>query len=138
MAGLQRGHANRLTQRKAGPTRRLWRRAAVLLVGAQPALVPAHPDLSASRIDADLVAERTGLEVLGAVPWDEAFADASAIFRERLRAVKLPMVVDTTDAGGLARFTGLKPGQYWIHARYDQPYTELYWNLPVTVERGEP
>lgn len=26
--------------------------------------------------DADLVAERTGLEVIGAVPWDEAFADA--------------------------------------------------------------
>jgi hypothetical protein len=69
---------------------------------------------------------------------DEAFADASTIFRERLRASKLPLVVDTTDVGGLARFAGLKPGQYWVHARLDQPYTELYWNVPVTVEKGEP
>jgi len=31
----------------------------------------------------------------------------------------------------------VKPGQYWLLARYDLPYTELYWNLPIDVQRGE-
>ena len=40
---------------------------------------------------------------------------------------------------GVARTNlAVKPGQYWVYARYDLPYTELYWNVPITVERGEP
>lgn len=68
---------------------------------------------------------------------DEAFADVTPILRERIRASGLPMVVDTTDASGTVAFR-VKPGQYWLHARYEQPYTELYWNVPVTAQRGEP
>jgi CO dehydrogenase maturation factor len=40
--------------------------------------------------DAEMVAERTGLEVIGAVPWDEAFADA-----ERARRAPIDMAPDS-------------------------------------------
>jgi hypothetical protein len=68
---------------------------------------------------------------------DEAFADADAVMQAKVRASRLAAAADTTDAGGMARFV-VKPGTYWVHARYEEPYTELYWNVPVTVERGEP
>ena len=32
----------------------------------------------------------------------------------------------------------MKTGEWWIHARYDLPYEELYWNVSITVERGDP
>lgn len=70
---------------------------------------------------------------------DEAFAGVGEIFLAKTRASGLDVAVDTTDANGVAR-TNLMvaPGQYWVHARYELPYTELYWNVPITVERGEP
>ncbi|HSM60590.1 MAG TPA: hypothetical protein VK849_07310 [Longimicrobiales bacterium] len=46
-------------------------------------------------------------------------------------------MADTTDASGVASFE-VKPGRYWVHARYDLPYTELYWNVQVDIERGDP
>lgn len=70
---------------------------------------------------------------------DEAFAGVSEVFLAKARAVGLTGVADTTDASGVARDNfKVKPGQYWIYARYSLPYTELYWNIPVTVERGDP
>lgn len=70
---------------------------------------------------------------------DEAFADIGEVFRAKQLASGLAIAVDTTDASGVARTNlRVKPGQYWVHARYDLPYTELYWNIPITVERGEP
>jgi hypothetical protein len=70
---------------------------------------------------------------------DEAFADIGTVFRDKQLASGLPAVVDTTDASGVARGNfRVKPGQYWVHARYPMTYTELYWNVPVTVERGDP
>lgn len=70
---------------------------------------------------------------------DEAFAGIGEVFLLKQRAAGLPAVADTTDASGVARNNlKVKPGQYWVHARYELPYTELYWNIPVTVERGEP
>ncbi|MGB1656078.1 MAG: hypothetical protein ACPHO4_01925 [Longimicrobiales bacterium] len=70
---------------------------------------------------------------------DDAFADIGTVFTEKQRALGLDWVMDTTDANGIAR-GGLmvKPGQYWVYARYEQAYTELYWNIPITVEGGEP
>ena len=32
----------------------------------------------------------------------------------------------------------MKPGVYWVHARYELAYMELYWNVMVTVVKGEP
>ena len=58
-------------------------------------------------------------------------------YSSELDAAGRPQVYDTTDANGIARMTGLSSGEYWIHARYDLPFEELYWNVPVTVG-GEP
>lgn len=70
---------------------------------------------------------------------DEAFADIGTVFSEAQRETGLDWVVDTTDASGVARGNlRVKPGTYWVHARYELAYTELYWNVMITVEGGEP
>lgn len=68
---------------------------------------------------------------------DEAFAPVDSIFGALIKQMGREIVEDTTDATGLARVV-VKPGKWWVHARYDLPYTELYWNIPVDVKRGEP
>jgi hypothetical protein len=47
--------------------------------------------------------------------------------------VGLEVQYDTTSAQGVARFTGVKPGQWWVNARYERQFDELYWNVPVEV-----
>jgi len=70
---------------------------------------------------------------------EDAFAEIGDVFAAKQRAAGLDWVVDTTDANGVARGNLMvKPGQYWVHARYELAYTELYWNFPITVEGGEP
>ncbi len=69
---------------------------------------------------------------------DEAFADVNRVIDARLEERGATEVWDTTDGNGVVRFQGLKKGDWWIHARYDLPYTELYWNVPVQVEGGDP
>ncbi|HUF76062.1 MAG TPA: hypothetical protein VMM35_07275 [Longimicrobiales bacterium] len=70
---------------------------------------------------------------------DEAFAGVVEIYRAKQLASGLPASVDTTNASGVARENfRVPPGQYWVYARYPMTYTELYWNVPVTVERGDP
>ena len=73
---------------------------------------------------------------------DEAFAGVGDVFSMKQSISGLPISVDTTDASGIARNfhvnAKLKPGQYWLHARYELTYTELYWNVSITVEAGEP
>ena len=70
---------------------------------------------------------------------DEAFAGVGEVFLAKRRASGLQEATDTTDAMGIAR-THLRvaPGQYWVYARYELAYTELYWNVMITLERGEP
>jgi hypothetical protein len=69
----------------------------------------------------------------------EAFADVEAIMLAKERAAGLRSVVDTTDANGVASDNfAVKPGQYWVYARYEEVYNELYWNVPLEVARGEP
>jgi len=70
---------------------------------------------------------------------DDAYQGVGEIFLAKQRATGLDIAVDTTDANGVARGNlNVKPGQYWVHARYELPYSELYWNFPITVERGDP
>lgn len=70
---------------------------------------------------------------------DSAFAGVDTIYRAKQLASGLPVAADTTNATGVARDNfSVPPGQYWVHARYPMTYTELYWNVPVTVERGDP
>ncbi len=68
---------------------------------------------------------------------DEAFADVPEVFLQKLREVGREILYDTTDAEGMAVIT-VEPGQWWIHARYELPFQELYWNIPITAERGKP
>lgn len=68
---------------------------------------------------------------------DEAFASTFDVFSMKLREMGQEIVVDTTDAQGFA-LVDVPPGQWWVYAFYEQAYSELYWNLPVTVERGDP
>ena len=70
---------------------------------------------------------------------DEAYAGAGEVFLAKSQASGLDQATDTTDAQGVARTNlRVKPGQYWVYARYELAYTELYWNVLVTVEKGEP
>jgi hypothetical protein len=70
---------------------------------------------------------------------DDAFAEVTAVFRAKETESGLDAVTDTTDASGVARQNlQVRPGQYWVNARYELTYSELYWNVPITVERGEP
>jgi len=70
---------------------------------------------------------------------DEAFASIGEVFLAKQRASGLTAAADTTDATGIARGNlRVPPGQYWVYARYPMTYTELYWNVPITVERGDP
>lgn len=68
---------------------------------------------------------------------DEAFASVDEVILARLKELKRPELADTTDATGVARFKP-QPGRWWVVARYELPYQELYWNIPIDVKRGEP
>ena len=70
---------------------------------------------------------------------DQAYSGVGQVFLAKQRATGLDVAVDTTDASGIARSNLLvKEGRYWVHARYELPYTELYWNVPLDVTGGEP
>lgn len=68
---------------------------------------------------------------------DEAYAPVDSIIRARLESRRLQEYADTTGAQGVVRFTGVPSGRWWVHARYDRQYDEMYWNVPVEVESGE-
>jgi len=70
---------------------------------------------------------------------DDAYAEIGDVFRAKEAESGLDFAVDTTDASGVARQNLLvRPGQYWVNARYELTYSELYWNVPITVEGGDP
>ena len=66
----------------------------------------------------------------------EAFADVDAVMLNKLTVSGLDIGADTTDASGLASFA-VKPGEYFIYARVEEAYTELYWNVPLSVVKGD-
>jgi len=67
---------------------------------------------------------------------DEAYAPVDSIITARMEAMGREALADTTSAQGVARFRGVKSGRWWVHARYDRQFDELYWNEPIDVERG--
>jgi len=72
------------------------------------------------------------------VAWeDEAFADWDLIVFNRLEALGLEIVTDTTDATGSALFS-VPAGDWWVHARQPEATEELYWNEMVNAQKGEP
>ncbi len=68
---------------------------------------------------------------------DEAFASAFEVFELKERELGKTTLADTTDAAGMASIE-LPPGEWWVHARHELPFSELYWNQPITVVRGTP
>ena len=68
---------------------------------------------------------------------DEAFVDVNTVIAAKIEAAGLEPVEDTTDASGMVSIEAA-PGSYWVHARHELPFNELYWNLPVTLVGGEP
>ncbi len=68
---------------------------------------------------------------------DEAFQAVDSVFAAKEQAAGTKIQVDTTDANGVTQFS-VKPGKWWVTARYELPFTELYWNLPVDAKRGDP
>ena len=68
---------------------------------------------------------------------DQAFADVGTVMGAKEAAAGLASVTDTTDVQGTIVFDA-PPGSYWVHARHELPYDELYWNIPIVVARGEP
>jgi len=70
--------------------------------------------------------------------WAEvAFADVTTIFQERMDALGREIVVDTTSADGVTVFEEVPEGEWWVHARWQLPTVELYWNEPIQVAGGE-
>ena len=69
---------------------------------------------------------------------DEAFAEVGAIMAARQQVTRMDVLYDTTDASGVANGLMAKKGSWWVTARYELPYTELYWNVPLTIEGGDP
>jgi len=68
---------------------------------------------------------------------DEAFASAFEVFALKATEAGQNVIYDTTDAQGYVSID-VPPGTWWVHAFYEEAYQELYWNLPITVERGDP
>lgn len=70
---------------------------------------------------------------------DLAFMDVGVVIDARIEETGLEDAADTTgvEGPGVAVFD-VPPGEYWVYTRYELPYNELYWNVPVTVARGEP
>jgi hypothetical protein len=65
--------------------------------------------------------------------WAEnAFADFGQIIEARIEESGREVVVDTTNAQGIAR-ANVPAGRWWIYSRYALPYEELYWNIPIEV-----
>jgi hypothetical protein len=68
---------------------------------------------------------------------DEAFAPADSIIEARLDERGGPEQVDTTNANGVARFRNVRPGGGGCIPAIDRQFDELYWNVPIEVDRGD-
>lgn len=90
-----------------------------------------------TKLQSEVVSQSDEIRLLREDWADEAYASVDQVIYARLKALGRKELADTTAATGVAQFKAA-PGQWWVTARYDLPYEELYWNLPVTLERGTP
>ena len=68
---------------------------------------------------------------------NEAFAPVDSIFLVMEEELGREVRYDTTNAQGVVQFTSVPEGQWWVNARYERQFDELYWNVPVDVPSGE-
>jgi hypothetical protein len=69
---------------------------------------------------------------------DQAFEEVDYVIAAKVELSGLEPLADTTDANGIAQFEDVAPGAYWVYARHELPYNELYWNVPIVVTREDP
>ena len=67
----------------------------------------------------------------------EAFREVPAVIEAKIEASGREALADTTDAQGMVTVAKVKPGTWWVHARMEYAYTELYWNVEIEVVGGE-
>lgn len=65
---------------------------------------------------------------------DEAFATVNDVFDAKLEESGRAILYDTTNADGATDPISAPAGQWWVFARYELPFEELYWNVPITLE----
>jgi len=68
---------------------------------------------------------------------DQAYASTFEVFTIKAKETGQEMLADTTNGEGYV-LIDVPPGEWWINAFFGEAYSELYWNLPVTVVRGDP
>ena len=68
---------------------------------------------------------------------DEAFEPYGEVLVARVRDSGRDILADTTDATGMVRMRP-PPGEWWVFARHRVATEELYWNIRVDLQRGEP
>ena len=87
-------------------------------------------------IQGSMIEQADQVRMLREMWGDDAFADYGTVAQFMIDVSGLDPVVDTTDASGGAAMAA-PAGQYWVYARWERSFDELYWNVPLTVE-GEP
>ncbi len=100
-------------------------RASVNLSGDTLALSPAE---IARRLRAEADSVRQAQRAWS----DRTFQPLEGIAERHREASGREELADTTDAAGRVAFRA-PPGEWWVHARYRLPYSELRWNVPVRV-----
>ncbi|MCY4647034.1 MAG: hypothetical protein OXE73_09175 [Gammaproteobacteria bacterium] len=87
-------------------------------------------------IQGSMIEQADQVRMLREMWGDEAFADYGVVAEFMIDVSGLDPIVDTTDASGSV-VTAAPAGQYWVYARWERSFDELYWNVPLMVE-GEP
>jgi len=68
---------------------------------------------------------------------DEAFATVGEDLDRAESSSGMKILHDTTGASGIANFEA-PPGQWWVTARWELPFEDLYWNVPFDLTRDAP
>lgn len=99
---------------------------------------PARKDAARREMEALRTALEPRIATLRAAQheWqDAAWRTYDSVTFALIRRLARDPFADTTDAQGIARVTPPRPGPWWVTmTAWDQadPYTEWYWNVPLT------
>lgn len=83
-------------------------------------------------IQGSMIEQADQVRMLREMWGDEAFAAYTDVAQFKIDVTGLDPVVDTTDASGSV-LVQAPAGQYWVYARWERSFDELYWNVPLTV-----
>lgn len=69
---------------------------------------------------------------------DDAFETVGEVFAAKAAEAGRDILYDTTNAEGSTGTLTIPRGQWWVSARYELVFDELYWNVPVNIESTDP